>query len=58
MAAFVVIPLVGTGMTSYAAVTRYAVGLVYEPESGFDDERELAILREMLLSRYTVRSAP
>lgn len=34
-----------------AAVTRYAVGLVYEPE-GFDDEAELEMLKEMLLERY------
>lgn len=34
-----------------AAVTRYAVGLVFEPK-GFDDEAELIILKEMLLERY------
>ena len=34
-----------------AAVTRYAVGLVFEPE-GFDDEAELEILKKMLLERY------
>ena len=34
-----------------AAVTRYAVGLVFEPK-GFDDEAELTILKEMLLERY------
>ena len=34
-----------------AAVTRYAVGLVFEPK-GFDDDAELIILKEMLLERY------
>lgn len=34
-----------------AAVTRYAVGLVFEPE-GFDDEAELEMLKDMLLDRY------
>ena len=28
-----------------AAVTRYAVGLLYIPEKGFDDERELNKLK-------------
>ncbi len=37
-----------------AAVTRYAVGLVYRPEGGFDEMRELETLREMLIMRYTV----
>ena len=37
-----------------AVVTRYAVGLVYEPEEGFDPERELEIQKEMLFQRYTV----
>lgn len=35
-----------------AAVTRYAVGLVYKPESGFDEESELKILKEALLWKY------
>lgn len=35
-----------------AAVTRYAVGLVYIPETGFDPEGELEMLKEMLLDRY------
>lgn len=35
-----------------AAVTRYAVGLVYVPESGFDAEKELEKQKEMLLERY------
>ena len=35
-----------------AAVTRYAVGLVYIPESGFDAEEELETMKEMLLERY------
>ena len=37
-----------------AAVTRCAVGLVYRPESGFDEMRELETLREMLIMKYTV----
>ena len=36
-----------------AVVTRYAVGLVYEPEKGFNPERELEIQKEMLFQRYT-----
>ena len=35
-----------------AAATRYAVGLVYETEDGFDAEGELLVLKEMLLDRY------
>ena len=35
-----------------AAVTRYAVGLVYIPESGFDAEKELEKLKEALLMWY------
>ena len=35
-----------------AAVTRYAVGLVYTPESGFDAEKELEKLKEAMLLRY------
>ena len=37
-----------------AAVTRYAVGLVYQPKEGFDDERELETLKRMLYREYTV----
>ena len=37
-----------------AAVTRYAVGLVYIPENVFDAEKELKALKEMLLDRYRV----
>ena len=36
-----------------AVVTRYAVGLVYQPERGFDDIKELEIQKEMLLLKYT-----
>ena len=36
-----------------AAVTRYAVGLVYD--AGIDPERELRLLKEMLMERYTVQ---
>ena len=35
-----------------AAATRYAVGLVYIPESGFDAEKELSVQKEMLMERY------
>ncbi len=35
-----------------AAVTRFAVGLVYRPEKGFDAEKELCLLRDILLERY------
>lgn len=35
-----------------AAVTRYAVGLVYT--DGCDPEQELAALKEMLMERYTI----
>ena len=35
-----------------AAVTRYAVGLVYVPEAGTDTEAELSVLKEMLLDRF------
>ena len=38
-----------------AAVTRYAVGLVYT--EGADTERELLTLRNMLLREYTVGAA-
>ena len=36
-----------------AAVTRYAVGLVYQPPGGFDELEELEALKEMLYLRYT-----
>lgn len=36
-----------------AAVTRYAVGLVYTPESGTDEVDELIQLKRMLLREYT-----
>lgn len=35
-----------------AAVTRYAVGLVYVPEQGADPESELIMLEELLLAKY------
>lgn len=35
-----------------AAVTRYAVGLVYTPASGFNTEKELAVQKEMLLKHF------
>lgn len=35
-----------------AAATRYAVGLIYEPEGGSDPEQELILLKEMLLARF------
>ena len=35
-----------------AAVTRYAVGLVYIPESGFDAEKELERMKIALLHEY------
>ena len=35
-----------------AAVTRYAVGLVYIPESGFDAEKELEKQKKALLHFY------
>ena len=43
----------GTLHLMLAAVTRYAVGLVYQPQSGNDPEQELLLLREMLLRQYT-----
>lgn len=36
-----------------AAVTRYAVGLVYQPEEGVKPEDELLLLRDMMLRQYT-----
>ena len=38
-----------------AAVTRYAVGLVYEPKEGFDDMKELETLKELLMMKYMTR---
>ena len=35
-----------------AVVTRYAVGLVYQPENGYDPEKELEIQKEMLFMKY------
>lgn len=35
-----------------AAVTRYAVGLVYIPEQGFDALKELELQKEMLFAQY------
>lgn len=35
-----------------AAVTRYAVGLVYIPENGFDAEKELIFQKNVLLKEY------
>lgn len=35
-----------------AAATRYAVGLVYIPEGGFDAEKELSFLKELILREY------
>ena len=39
-----------------AAVTRYAVGLVYQPEEGFDAEKELETQKRMLYREYTTQS--
>ena len=36
-----------------AAVTRYAVGLAYQPEEGTGPEEELAMLRDMMLAHYS-----
>ncbi len=41
-----------------AAAARYAVGLVYIPENGFDDRKELRTQKEMLLARYGSMIAP
>ncbi|MCR4891608.1 MAG: TetR/AcrR family transcriptional regulator [Lachnospiraceae bacterium] len=35
-----------------AAITRYAVGLAYKPKDGFDAEKELLLLKDMLLKEY------
>ena len=40
-----------------AVVTRYAVGLVYQPEGGFDPEKELEMQKEMLYLKYTTKQA-
>lgn len=37
-----------------AAVTRYAVGLVYQPEDGFDPMEELEFLKNVILKEYRV----
>lgn len=39
-----------------AAVTRYAVGLVYVPEGGSNPESELVMLEELLLSKFVKQS--
>ena len=39
-----------------AAVTRYAVGLVYEPDSDAGNLEELETLKRALLREYTVNS--
>lgn len=36
-----------------AAVTRYAVGLAYQPEEGTGPEEELAMLRDMMMRQYS-----
>ncbi len=36
-----------------AVTTRYAVGLVYTPEHGTGAERELVLMKQLLLKRYT-----
>ena len=36
-----------------AAVTRYAVGLAYQPEEGTRPEEELAMLRDMMMRQYS-----
>lgn len=36
-----------------AAVTRYAVGLAYQPEEGSGLEEELAMLRDMMMRQYS-----
>ena len=38
-----------------ATVTRYAVGLVYQPSAEFDPENELRLLKEMLQRQYVRR---
>jgi len=39
-----------------AAVTRYAVGLVYTPQQGFNDEKELELQKQMLYKEFVVPS--
>ena len=39
-----------------AAVTRYAVGLIYVPEKDTDPESELVMLEALLLSRFTLEA--
>ena len=39
-----------------AVVTRYAVGLVYVPENGFDAEKELRLQKGMLLKEFTLNT--
>ena len=36
-----------------AAVTRYAVGLIYIPEKDFEPEKEIEVLKDMLMEKYT-----
>ena len=36
-----------------AAVTRYAVGLAYQPEGGSSPEEELVLLRDMMVRQYS-----
>ena len=36
-----------------AAVTRYAVGLAYQPEGGSGPEEELTLLRDMIVKQYS-----
>ena len=36
-----------------AAVTRYAVGLAYQPEEGSGPEEELVLLRDMMVRQYS-----
>jgi hypothetical protein len=38
-----------------AAVTRYAVGLVYIPETGPDPVKELEFLKEIILKEYRTK---
>ena len=38
-----------------AAVTRYAVGLAYAPEGGFDAEKELLLQKKLLFKEYAVQ---
>lgn len=39
-----------------ATTTRYAFGLVYTPEGGVEAERELHLLKRMLLSEFTTKA--